>query len=378
MRSALPLPIPLNDLRRHTDTVKKEIHEAVEKVLTSGQYILGPCVERFEAAFAEYCGVQHTVGVANGTDALELALQALGCQAGDGVVTVANAGGYATTAILHNGAIPEYADIDPHTFLMTPQTLLEALTPVTKAVIVTHLYGLMADMPALCKVAADRGIAVIEDCAQAHGASLAGKKAGSWGALGCFSFYPTKNLGGIGDAGCIITNNATFADHLRALRQYGWQKHKYHALEHIGRNSRMDELQAAVLVQLLPYLDGWNDNRRHVVQRYREALGSCPIVFQHIDTKDSFAAHLAVIRTPDRDALMQALQDEHVATAVHYPVADYAQPAVVRRIGTRTELPNTEQVIQEILSLPCFPEMLDAEVDRIIHIILSHVSRNNL
>ena len=367
--------IPLNDLGRHGNSVSTELHEATESVITSGHYVLGSWVERFERAFASYCGVQHTVGVANGTDALELALRAINCKTGDEVITVANAGGYATSAIIHVGATPIYADIDPQTFLITALTFEQVITPATKAIIVTHLYGLMADMPALCEAASSRGITVIEDCAQAHGASIAGKKAGSWGTLGCFSFYPTKNLGGIGDAGCIVTHDDGLAEKLRSLRQYGWQKTKYYSPEVLGRNSRMDEIQAAILLRLLTHLDGWNHKRRRIITRYREALNGNDIVFQQVYNDDNFVAHLCVIRTRARSRLMQILQHENIASDIHYPVADYAQPAIVRYIGEKPILPVTEQILSEILTIPCFPEMTEEEINRVITTIQCHISR---
>jgi dTDP-3-amino-2,3,6-trideoxy-4-keto-D-glucose/dTDP-3-amino-3,4,6-trideoxy-alpha-D-glucose/dTDP-2,6-dideoxy-D-kanosamine transaminase len=367
-----PVSIPLNDLRRHGAALADTLQEAVREVIAGGHYILGPRVDRFEKAYAAYCGVAHAVGVGNGTDALELALKALGCAAGDEVLTVANAGGYATSAILSLGATPVYADIDPHTMLMSPETFSQAVTPKTRAVIVTHLFGLMADMPALCSLAAARGIAVIEDCAQAHGASIGGRKAGSWGAFGCFSFYPTKNLGAIGDAGCIVTADAAHAGKLRALRQYGWQQAKYHMPQDTGRNSRMDELQAAVLLAFLPHLESWNDRRREVADRYRAALQEHKMVFQQVPDDERFVAHLCVMRCPARDKLKEALRADGITTDVHYPVADYLQPAVRKRIGQRQALPVTEKAVSEVLSLPCFPEITREETDRVIARIIHH------
>ena len=366
-------PVPLNDLQRHMAPFSADLRRIIGEVLDEARYVLGPWVERFENAFAGYCGVAHAVGVANGSDALELALRALDCGAGDDIVTVANAGGYATAAILHAGATPVYADIDPYTLLITPDTLQQAITPATKAVIVTHLYGLMADMPALNAFAAARGIAVIEDCAQAHGASIGGRKAGAWGALGCFSFYPSKNLGGIGDAGCVTTHDARLAECLRSLRQHGWQETKYHTPCDIGRNSRMDAMQAAVLAHLLPHLNGWNDRRRQLVQRYRAAF-SPHVQFQQVGAPESYVAHLCVIRTSDRERLRQALSHAGIATDIHYPVADYAQPAVIRRIGVRPALPVTENIVTEILTLPCFPEMTGEETRRVIATLQQHIA----
>jgi len=367
-------PIPLTDIKRRMAAVAPQVQDAVGQVIASGQYLSGVWLERFESAFADYCGVAHAVGVANGTDALELALRASGCMDGDEVVTVANAGGYATTAIFHCGAKPVYADCDPHTFLMTEETFGHAITPTTRAVIVTHLYGLMADMPSIMELAHSRGITVIEDCAQAHGAAINGKKAGSWGTLGCYSFYPTKNLGALGDAGCIITANAAMAARVRSLRQYGWRDEKYYVPQDIGRNSRMDEIQAAVLVSQLPFLDGWNAKRRHIVQRYRDALASQAIRFQQTDGGDQFVAHLCVARVRGRDALLQALAQVQIAAAIHYPLADYDQPAVIARIGKYLPLPHTQAILPEIISFPCFPELSDEEVDRVIIAVQKHIA----
>jgi aminotransferase EvaB len=358
--------VPFNDLKRRDTGLRADIHQAVNQVLNSGQYILGSQVQAFEAAFSAYCGAKHAVGVASGTDALELALYALNCGEGDDIITVANAGGYATTAILHAGANPIFADVSPNHFLITAESFLHAITPKTKAVIVTHLYGLMADMPALCAAAAEHGIPIIEDCAQAHGAAWRGQKAGTWGTMGCFSFYPTKNLGAIGDAGMVITNNKTLAERLQSLRQYGWQGVKYRNSHDVGRNSRMDELQAAILLLLLPHLDRWNEKRRNIVERYRAILAPLGLEFQEINNPQHFVAHLCGVLSDNREALKQALSQKGIATDVHYPVADYAQPAIIKRIGQRAALPATEKIISEVFSLPCFPEMTEEEIDHVI------------
>jgi aminotransferase EvaB len=368
-------PIPLHDLSRRARAMESALREACEAVIGSGRYVMGPWLERFEKEFAAYCGGRHSVGVASGTDALELALKAADCGPGTEVVTVANAGGYATTAILHAGAKPIYADIDAATLLMTPQALEKAITPATQAVIVTHLYGLMADMQALGEVARTHGIRVIEDCAQAHGASRQGRKAGSWGDMGCFSFYPTKNLGALGDAGCVVTDNEEFFRRLQSLRQYGWRDAKYHSPVDIGNNSRMDELQAAVLTALLPHLDRWNIRRRDIVRHYREALEPLGLRFQQVGHEQAYVAHLCVIRTAERDRLQQRLQEESIATDIHYPVADYRQPAVVKILGASAPLPVTEECLPQILTTPCFPEMSDEEVARIIGVIKDFVHK---
>ena len=354
--------IPLNDLARHLQPFTAPLQEAFSQVMSGGQWILGSWCEQFENSFADYCGTRHAISLANGTQALELALQALGCQRGDEIVTVANAGGYASQAILRAGAIPVYADVDAHHFLITPESFAASITPRTKAVVITHLYGLMADMPALCDIAHARGIAVVEDCAQAHGASFSGCKAGSWGLLGCFSFYPTKNLGALGDAGCITTSDAQLAATLLSLRQHGWRHKKYHCQD-LGQNSRMDALQAAFLLCLLPHLDGWNHKRRSVIAAYRQALTPLGALFQQAPDDERFVAHLCTLRVKHRDALRTQLHKAGIATDIHYPVLDYAQPAFLQNT---TRLPVSEQLAPEILSIPCFPEMTQEDIAAVV------------
>ena len=269
----LPRMIALNDLARHHAPLRSELDAAMARVQDRGWYILGPEVEAFEREFAAYCGTGECVAVGNGTDALELSLRALAIGPGDEVVTAANAGMYATTAIRAAGAVPAYVEIDESTLLMDPAALAAGLGARTRAVIVTHLYGRLADVDALVRIARERGVALIEDCAQAHGARAGGGMAGTHGALGCFSFYPTKNLGALGDAGAVVTGDRELAAKLRALRTYGWGA-KYHCTMEGGMNSRMDELQAAVLRVKLPRLDGWNRRRRDIAARYAARSGT--------------------------------------------------------------------------------------------------------
>lgn len=350
----------INDLGRHTATVREAVDAAVSRVLARGWYVLGPEVDAFETEFAAYCGVTHCVGVANGTDALELALRAAGATAGDRIATVANAGMYSTAAILALNATPVFVEIDSETGLMDPEALAKVV-PVA-AVVATHLYGRMAPMPALLDAA--EGVPVIEDCAQAHGAELDGRRAGSWGVAGCFSFYPTKNLGALGDGGAVVTNSAPIADRLRALRQYGWRG-KYLAMEPFGRNSRLDEMQAAVLRAKLPELDGWNARRRQIAAGYslpgEEREGPADVV------------HLYILRHPRRDALRNALRAQGIAAEIHYPIPDYRQEAVAQRIGSVPPLPLTEQFCHEVLTLPCFPEMTDEEVRTVRETVIDSV-----
>lgn len=340
------LKLLTNDIRRQNHALQTEIQAAISRVLERGWYILGPEVRGFEEEFARYCGVAECVTTGNGTDALELALRAIGVGPGDRVATVANAGMYAATAILRNEAIPVFVDVDPDSMLMTAEGLRSA--DDVKAAIVTHLYGRVADMARLSEC----GIPLIEDCAQAHGAP----NLGLFRSLACFSFYPTKNLGALGDGGAVITNDAWLANRLRSLRQYGWTT-KYHAEVAGGRNSRMDELQAAILRVKLPYLDGWNLRRREIADRYDKAFRQ---------TTPPGVAHLYVLRTPRRDELRARLADVGVATEIHYPVPDHKQPAISAATSTNARLPVTERLCGEIVTLSLFPEMTPDEVETVI------------
>jgi dTDP-3-amino-2,3,6-trideoxy-4-keto-D-glucose/dTDP-3-amino-3,4,6-trideoxy-alpha-D-glucose/dTDP-2,6-dideoxy-D-kanosamine transaminase len=353
-------PLLINDLARHNAPLLPEIESAIQAVLRSGWYILGAQVARFEESFAAFCGVAHSVGVGNGTDALELGLRALGIGPGDEVVTVANAGGYGTTAIRCTGAYPVYVDIHPQSMLMNADDLRNRITSRTRAIIATHLYGRMVDMPALKALADAAGIPVIEDSAQAHGARLQGKAAGSWGQLGCFSFYPTKNLGALGDGGAITTNDAALAERLRALRQYGWTPKYQCATEH-GRNSRLDEIQAAILSVKLKYLDSWNCRRRTIGALYSELLAGADVRVPP-PPDESDAAHLFVVRAPERDRIRTALAGQGIGAEVHYPIPDHRQMCDTNAPWSACDLPVTETCCREVLTLPCFPEMRDEEV----------------
>ncbi len=351
--------IPINDLKRHHEPLASELAAAVNRVVSRGWYILGPEVEAFETEFARYCGVPHSIGVANGTDALELALRAVAIGPGSEVATVANAGMYSTTAILRAGAMPVYVDVDERSMTMSPAALRSVMSADTAAVIATHLYGQMAEVEALRDIAERENIPVIEDCAQAHGAERAGRKSGSRGTLGCFSFYPTKNLGALGDGGAIVTADASLAAKVRALRQYGWTA-KYRSTVAGGRNSRLDEMQAAVLRAKLPHLDGWNERRREIARMYGEALAGSGLTLPSGDR--DYVAHLYVIRSAQRERIRNALAAAGIGTDVHYPVPDHWQDSV-RGVAFRgTDLPVTEACAGEVLTLPCFPEMTDGEV----------------
>ncbi|MGO9614457.1 MAG: DegT/DnrJ/EryC1/StrS family aminotransferase [Dissulfurispiraceae bacterium] len=353
--------LQLNDLTRG-ETLIGEITSVLAAVAASGWYVLGAECLAFEEEFAVYCGLRFGVGVGNGTDALELALKAAGVRAGDRVVTVANAGMYSSISILAAGAAPVFVDVDDETMLMSPASLMEAPLSGVAAIIVTHLYGRMANMPEILALAAEHGVPVIEDCAQAHGAAFAGRRAGSWGAMGCFSFYPTKNLGAFGDGGAVVTDDESLAAKVRQLRQYGW-KEKYRSTLPGGRNSRLDELQAAVLRIKLPYLDRWNQRRREIAKKYNDLINH-ELVKTPTAADDSNVSHLYVVRCADRRQLQIHLKGRGIASDIHYPVPDYKQPSIEDRF-LDSFLPQTEKACRDVLTLPCFPELTDAEVEEV-------------
>ena len=337
----------------------------INRVLNRHHYILGEEVLHFEREFAQYIGVARCIGVANGTDALELALRAMDIKKNDLVVCVANAGFYSSTAIYTVGAIPIYVDIELTTLTMCAKSLAQALTKNPKAIIVTHLYGQLANIEELVRIAATAGVPLIEDCAQAHGAKRGHKLAGSFGDMACFSFYPTKNLGALGDAGAVVTNNNDLADRVCSLRQYGWSN-KYQVTIPGGRNSRLDEIQAAILRDKLLYLDQWNSQRRSIALRYNQAFSALPIQCPY-STDTDYVAHLYVLRVKNRDAFREFLAHRGVATDIHYPMLDYLQTAYL----TKECLDNTEKAAEEIVSIPCFPGLSNADVDYIITTVIS-------
>lgn len=290
------------------------------RVIDRHWYVLGEEVKSFEEEFAAYVGVQHCISVANGSDALELALRSLGIKPGDRVVAVANAGFYGSTAIHAVGATPVYVDVDPDTLTLCTEALAAVIESKPAAVIVTHLYGQLADIEALVRIASDAGVPVIEDCAQAHGARRNGRMAGSFGTMACFSFYPTKNLGALGDGGAVVTNDAEMAGRVRQLRQYGWSQ-KYQVSLPGGRNSRLDEMQAAILRLKLPLLDGWNLQRRSIARRYNEAFAGLGMQLP-VSLGEDYVAHLYVIRVRDRARFAAALKEQQIGTDIHYPIPD--------------------------------------------------------
>ena len=349
-----------------------DLQSPLKRVLDRHWYVLGEEVAGFESAFSAYVGVNHCITVANGTDALEIALRGLGVTRGDKVVTVANAGFYSSTAIHAIGAVPVYVDVDEVSMTMAPAALSAALADKPKCVIVTHLYGQMADMGALLRLTRDAGVPLIEDCAQSHGARRDGRQAGSWGDAACFSFYPTKNLGALGDGGAIVTNNMELDARLRILRQYGWSA-KYQVTTQGGHNSRLDEIQAAILNEKLPHLDAWNSERRHIASLYNAAFACLQIISLPTIGED-YVAHLYVIRVNNRDAFRDFLKAEGVATDVHYPIPDHLQSAYPNAcvVGPMCA---TEAASTSVVSLPCFPGLTVSEIDRVIAAVEMYFER---
>ena len=366
--------IPLVDLAAQDRRIRRQVMEALERVLDSTHFILGPEVSRFEEDFARYLDVDGVVGVSSGTAALELALRACGVGPGDEVITVAHTFAATVEAILNVGAQPVLVDIDPATFNMLPSAMESAITAKTRAVIPVHLYGCPAPMSEILEHCAPRGIRVIEDAAQAHGAAVAGRRCGAMGDLGCFSFYPGKNLGAYGDAGAVSGNDQVLLDRVRRLRNHGRSDKYVH--EEVGRCERLDELQAAILNVKLSALEEWTEQRRRNAERYNallagmgeDRLPSEPAGVRHV-------YHLYVIRVPDRDRVARDLREAGVATGVHYPLPMHMQPglrAACRVSGTMEE---TERAASEILSLPMYPELADQQIEYIAAALLSSLER---
>jgi dTDP-4-amino-4,6-dideoxygalactose transaminase len=345
------MKIPFQDLLPLHHAQAAQIEAAVARTLSSGWYVLGPEVERFEQAFAEYHEIPHAVGVANGTDAIELALRAAGIGPGDEVVTVAHTAVATVCAIERAGATPVLVDVDEQSFTMDPKAADAAITSRTRAIVPVHLYGHPADMIAISQLAKRRGVLVVEDCAQAHGARIDGRKVGAFGDLAAFSFYPTKNLGCYGDGGAVLTSDAQLAARLRRLRQYG-QEQRYHHVER-GVNSRLDDLQAAILSVKLKSLDDCNEERRSLAKVYDDRLAN--LARPAIRSGVEHVFHLYVVRHPQRDAFRAALERRGVGSLIHYPVPVHLQPAY-RDLGVpEGALPTTERLAKEICSLPLYP-----------------------
>jgi len=357
--------IPQNNPLAGYLRLRDEIDRTVKKVLESGWYILGEETSAFEREFADYLGAKFAVGVANGTEAICLALKACGIKPGDEVITVSHTAVATVAAIEMVGAVPVLAEIDPGTYTMDISSLRALITGDTRAIVPVHLYGHPADLESILKLADENGLSVIEDCAQSHGAAIHGRNTGTWGHAAAFSFYPTKNLGCLGDGGAVATNDPQIHRKLIAARQYGWDKERISRTE--GLNSRLDEIQAAILRIKLRLLDENNRMRVQIAERYFESLRTLPISLPTTLSGRSHVYHQYVIRFSSRslrDRLLEFLNAGSIQSAVHYPVPVHLQPFYSDRFGT-VSLGKTEEVCDTILSLPMFPELTPSEIDRV-------------
>jgi dTDP-4-amino-4,6-dideoxygalactose transaminase len=362
------MKVPFVDLYAQYLSIKKEIDGAIETTIKNSAYIGGPAVKEFETAFAGYLGVGQVIACGNGTDSIEMLLKAYGVGEGDEVIVPATSWISTSEAVSSVGATPVFADIDKDYFTIDPVALEKAVTARTKAVIPVHLYGQAADMAAIMKVAEAHGLIVIEDCAQAHGARFAGRTAGTWGHASSFSFYPGKNLGAYGDAGCMATNDEAIADKVRMMAQHGQKGKHNHIME--GRNSRLDGLQAAILLAKLPYLEKWTEARIACAKKYDSLLNGAGVttpsgagVITPLTRKDTrHVFHLYVIRTGDRDGLQKNLADAGIETAIHYPTALPFLPCYRHRKFKPDDFPAAYSHQNSILSLPLFPELQDSAI----------------
>ena len=372
--TALSIPGVLEAYRAQSDAIR----QALFQVLDRGQYVLGPEVEAFEQEFARAMGVPEAAGVASGTDALMLALRAAGIGRGDGVLTVSLTAVATVAAIELLGAVPVFVDVSPRRYTLDPSSLERTIQACQKkleikAVLPVHLYGQPADMPAIKAVAQSHKMVVVEDCAQAHGAEIGARKVGSWGDAGAFSFYPTKNLGAFGDAGAVISRDPRMVRQVRLLRQYGWEEP--HVSKMPGMNSRLDEIQAAILRVRLPLLEASNARRREIARRYDECLARAALQLPEQIPNTSPVFHQYVVRLQERDAFRQRLAALGVPTAVHYPVPVHQQPAYAGRLAMDPAgLAETEAISQEICSLPMSPFLSDVAMDEICHRIVDALS----
>jgi dTDP-4-amino-4,6-dideoxygalactose transaminase len=353
--------VPFLDLKAQYSAIKNEIHTALNEVIENTAFAGGPYVAGFENAFARFCGCKHAIGVGNGTDALWLSLLALGIGPGDEVITVPNTFIATAEAVTYCGATPVFVDVEEETFNMNPALLEAAITPRTKAVIPVHLFGQTADMDPILAIAGAHSLPVVEDACQAHGAEYKGRKAGTMGVTGCFSFYPGKNLGAYGEAGAVVTNDDALAEKIRMLRDHGQSKKYYHGV--IGWNARMDGIQGAILNVKLKYLSSWNESRRAHAREYTRLLS--PVEGVRLSREASYAKHIYhiyAIRTKQRDRFMARLAEKGISCGIHYPVPIHLQDAY-RFLGLKAgSYPVAEKCADELLSLPMFPELTTEQI----------------
>lgn len=363
--------IPFVDLKAQYASIKTEVNAAIQGVLDSCQFTLGSEAAAFEAEFAAYCQSAHGIGVNTGTSALHLALLAAGIGAGDEVITVPFTFVATVSAIHYTGATPVFVDIDPRTFTMDPKAIEAAITPKTKALIPVHLYGQPADMDPILEIAKRHGLVVIEDACQAHGALYKGRRAGSMGHMGCFSFYPGKNLGAYGEGGMVVTSDPAYTRTIRMLRDWGAEKKYHHVLK--GFNFRLEGIQAAVLRVKLKYLEGWTEARRAAAAHYDELLAGTgvetPVAMPHA----RHVYHVYAVRTDRRQALQDGLQALGIQTGIHYPIPIHLLPAFEDLGYHAGQFPHAERAANEVLSLPMFPELTRAQCERVADALRSLV-----
>jgi len=356
------MDIPMVDLKEQYQGLKEEIQRGIESVLASTHFILGPNVTALEREVAEYCGARHAVAVASGTDALHLALRAAGIGAGDEVITTPFTFIATAEAISYVGAKPVFVDIDPATFNIDPRLIEAAITDRTRAVLPVHLFGQPADMEPIAALCRNHGLKLIEDCAQSFGAAYGGKKSGAYGDFGCFSFFPSKNLGAYGDGGMVVTGDDEAAAALRMYRNHGSYEQYRHSV--IGYNSRLDELQAAILRVKLKHIDEYNARRRENAHRYTQRFRDTGVIPPHEDGKGRHVYHQYTVLSERRDALRSALAAAGIASAVYYPIPLHRQQ-VYGQACAGVSLPAAEQAAQRVLSLPMYPELGEAQIDRV-------------
>jgi dTDP-4-amino-4,6-dideoxygalactose transaminase len=352
---------------------KKDIDLAISNVLISNRYILGSEVSALEKEFAAFIGVSSAIGVANGTDALEIALRALEIGPGDEVITVSHTAVATVAAIEAIGAIPVLVDVDAETYTLSPEKLNEAYSSETKAVIAVHIYGQSCDLDKISSFCLEKNIFLIEDVSQAHGALYQGKRLGSIGIVSCFSCYPTKNLGAVGDAGLVCTNDLNLATKIKMIREYGWRER--YISEIPGRNSRLDEVQAAILRIKLRNLDSDNNKRISIAKRYSEKLNLPEIELPITRDGNKHVYHLYVIKIQNRGDLVSYLQGKEIFPGIHYPVPIHQQAAYQNRIRTSTSMSITEKLSEVVLSLPIYPELSTSDVDKVVQSILDYFKK---
>lgn len=362
-------PIPAFDLHRQVESLRTEIEAALDRILAKGYFILGEEVSAFEREFADFCGASFALGVGSGTDALHLALRACGVGAGDEVIAPSHTAVATIAAIEMTGAHPVLVEIDPGRFTLDPERVEAAISARTRAIVPVHLYGCPADMDGLSQLARAKNILLVEDASQAHGATLNGKMVGTLGDIAAFSFYPTKNLGALGDGGAVVTNDPALADKVRLLRQYGWKDRYISQVK--GFNSRLDEIQAGILRVKLRHLDAWNARRRETAGLYFHLLSGSALVLPAIPRNAGHVFHQFVIRHPRRDELKKFLGRRGIQSLVHYPVPVHLQPGYADLGLVRGSLPRSERAADEVLSLPIFPELTGEEVRRVAEAVCS-------